>query len=159
VQRDYSAGALDAVVSYGIPPRAEWWAEAAVDHRDSLVGALYVEQIRQATPERGGDRAYIAWDRDPASLVKIGASCDPRSRLRQLRELTGNAQLALVTVFPADEDMEGALHWLFREDRVGCEHGYEWFTPSPRLIGFIEHVGWTAAPRGDGDEGGVLLVG
>jgi T5orf172 domain len=65
-------------------------------------------------------------------LIKIGASENPKVRLRSLQN-SGPDELTLLAIMPGGIEMEQKLHRLFASAR---QHG-EWFKPTKRLRTFI----------------------
>jgi hypothetical protein len=65
--------------------------------------------------------------------VKIGCSLNPEARRRKLQTASGE-RLKILAVMPGGREHEHYLHGIFAGDR---KQG-EWFSPSRRLLTFIE---------------------
>lgn len=66
-------------------------------------------------------------------FIKIGLSCDPNRRARELG-------LVLLLVIPGGRLEEAAMLRRFRRSRIG----HEWHLPTPDLLEFIASRGGTA---------------
>ncbi|WP_181008286.1 integrase arm-type DNA-binding domain-containing protein [Sphingomonas montanisoli] len=85
------------------------------------------------TPPETEGTPNVYFVRQASGLIKIGVTRNLPARLAQL-QLGGDRPLELMGVLSGGFATEGMLHRLFAESAVGGE----WFTPSPRLLEFIE---------------------
>lgn len=77
---------------------------------------------------------YIYFIQNPAdNTVKIGRSCNPEGRFRQLQGGSAH-ELKMLFVFKANLDKEIDLHDRFKKDRMGGE----WFKFSDEILDYID---------------------
>jgi hypothetical protein len=76
------------------------------------------------------------------TAVKIGRSCDPAARLRDL-QTASPARLLLLGTMTGSSRIERQLHRTWRRAHLGGE----WFRPDPDLLAYVQRVcGQPAGP-------------
>ncbi len=83
------------------------------------------------------DKAHVYFMRNKENgNIKIGASIHPKKRKKEIQRLVGKPIEILKIISAGGFKMEKELHSKFREYNI---HG-EWFTPSKKLIKYINKI-------------------
>ena len=112
----------------------------AADLGMAAAGGVAVEAEPAAPDElqldayTGSDHVYFL-QAQSLGLIKIGTSSNVSKRIAALQTASPDA-LTVLGCIPGDCEIERSLHARFAEERVRGE----WFTPSERLVDFIDGV-------------------